>query len=338
MKKKVLVTGAGGFIGSHLVEELLKKKFYVKAFLKYNSNSNLGWLDQLKQKNNLEIIYGDMRDFDSVNGAVNGCDYILNLAAMISVPYSFKNPQSFVDTNVLGLLNIIRSANLNKKKIKKIVQISSSEVYGNLMAKGKKNLLESDILKSESPYAASKISSDHLAISMYKALNLPIVVARPFNTFGPRQSLRAVIPTIICQFLKNKDKKAHVRVGSISTKRDFVYVKDTANGLIEIMKDNNNEGEVFNIATNCSHKISDVIKLVSKITKVKPELKIKHNRKRNSEVYELKGSNLKLFKKTRWKPQYLSVSGFQKALEETIEWFKVKENMRHYNNINSYHI
>ena len=147
MKKKVLVTGAGGFIGSHLVEELLKKNFYVKAFIKYNSTSNLGWLDQLKHKNNIEIIYGDMRDFDSVNSAVAGCDYILNLAAMISVPYSFKNPQSFVDTNVLGLLNIIRSATLSKKKIKKIVQISSSEVYGNLMNKGKKNLLETDILK-----------------------------------------------------------------------------------------------------------------------------------------------------------------------------------------------
>ena len=206
MKKKVLVTGAGGFIGSHLVEELIKKNFQVKAFLKYNSNSNLGWLQNIKSKKNLEIIYGDVRDFDSINKAINGTEYIINLAAMISVPYSFENPQSFVDTNVLGLLNIIRSANLNKNKIKKIVQISSSEVYGNLMSKGKKNLLESDILISESPYAASKISSDHLAISMYKALNLPIVVARPFNTFGPRQSMRAVIPTIICQFLKNKKK------------------------------------------------------------------------------------------------------------------------------------
>lgn len=338
MKKKVLVTGAGGFIGSHLVEELLKKNFYVKAFIKYNSTSNLGWLDQLKHKNNIEIIYGDMRDFDSVNSAVAGCDYILNLAAMISVPYSFKNPQSFVDTNVLGLLNIIRSATLSKKKIKKIVQISSSEVYGNLMNKGKKNLLETDILKSESPYAASKISSDHLAISMFKTLNLPIVVARPFNTFGPRQSLRAVIPTIICQFLKSKKNKAILSVGSISTKRDFVYVRDTVNGLIKIMKDNKNEGQVFNIATNCSHKISDVIKLISKITKVKPEIKIKKKRKRNSEVFELKGSNLKLFKKTGWKPTYLNVSGFEKALKETLDWFKDKENMKHYNNVDSYHI
>ena len=146
MKKKVLVTGAGGFIGSHLVEELIKKNFQVKAFLKYNSNSNLGWLQNIKSKKNLEIIYGDVRDFDSINKAINGTEYIINLAAMISVPYSFENPQSFVDTNVLGLLNIIRSANLNKNKIKKIVQISSSEVYGNLMSKGKKNLLEHIIL------------------------------------------------------------------------------------------------------------------------------------------------------------------------------------------------
>ena len=137
-KKKVLVTGAGGFIGSHLVEELIKKNYLVKAFLKYNSNSNLGWLDQIKSKNKIELVYGDVRDFDAVNKSVAGCDYVINLAAMISVPYSFNNPQSFVDTNVLGLLNIIRATNLNKNKIKKIVQISSSEVYGNLMSEGKK--------------------------------------------------------------------------------------------------------------------------------------------------------------------------------------------------------
>ena len=340
MKKtnKVLVTGAGGFIGSHLVEELIRKKFHVKAFLKYNSNSNLGWLQSIKSKKNLEIIYGDVRDFDSINKAIKGSDYIINLAAMISVPYSFENPQSFVDTNVLGLLNIIRSANLNKKKIKKIVQISSSEVYGNLMSKGKTNLLETDILKSESPYAASKISSDHLATSMYKALNLPIVVARPFNTFGPRQSLRAVIPTIICQFLKPKNNKADIKIGSTSTKRDFVYVKDTVNGLIKIMLNRTNSGEIYNIATNNSHKVSDVVKYISQITKIQPQLKIKTQRKRDSEVYELKGSNLKLYKSTGWKPKYLNKNGFKLALRETLLWFEKKENMKHYNNVDSYHI
>ena len=338
MKKKVLVTGAGGFIGSHLVEELLKKNFNVKAFLKYNSNSNLGWIQNIKSNKNLEIIYGDVRDFDSINKAINGAEYIINLAAMISVPYSFANPQSFLDTNVLGLLNIIRSANLNKKKIKKIVQISSSEVYGNLMSKGKRNLLESDILISESPYAASKISSDHLAISMFKALNLPIVVARPFNTFGPRQSMRAVIPTIICQFLKNKKNKPNIKIGSVSTKRDFVYVKDTVNGLIKIMLKKNNNGNVYNIATNHSHKISEVIKIISQFTNTKPNLVIKDKRKRESEVYELKGSNLKLYKSTGWKPKYTNKSGFKLALKETLDWFKKNENMNYYNNVNSYHI
>ena len=218
------------------------------------------------------------------------------------------------------------------------MQISSSEVYGNLMAKGKKNLLESDILKSESPYAASKISSDHLAISMHKALKLPIVVARPFNTFGPRQSLRAVIPTLICQFLQSKKNNTHIKVGNISTKRDFVYVKDTVNGLIKIMQDTKNEGQVYNIATNSSHKIMDVIKFLSEFTSIKPILKIKKKRKRVSEVYELRGSNLKLYKKTRWKPKYLYLTGFKKALIETLNWFKKEENMRHYNNVNSYHI
>ena len=337
-KKKVLVTGAGGFIGSHLVEELIKKNYLVKAFLKYNSNSNLGWLDQIKSKNKIELVYGDVRDFDAVNKSVAGCDYVINLAAMISVPYSFNNPQSFVDTNVLGLLNIIRATNLNKNKIKKIVQISSSEVYGNLMSEGKKNLSENDILKSESPYAASKISSDHLATSMHKALNLPIVVARPFNTFGPRQSLRAVIPTIICQFLKSKKNRAKIRIGNVSTKRDFVFVKDTVNGLIKIMETKKNNGEIYNIATNHSYKVSDIINLVSKITKTQTILKVNKSRKRNSEVFELKGSNLKLFKKSKWKPKFSNKSGFEKALKETIDWFSKEENMQHYNNVNSYHI
>ena len=336
MKKTILVTGAGGFIGSHLVEKLIKKKYFVRAFLKYSSSSNIGWLEQVKSSKYLEVIHGDIRDFDSVYKAVNGCDYILNLAAMISVPYSFKYPQSFIETNVLGLLNIIRSANLNKKNIKKIVQISSSEVYGNLMSKGKKSLSENDILKSESPYAATKISSDHLAISMQKALNLPIVIARPFNTFGPRQSLRAVIPTIISQFL-GKKKNTEIKIGNVKTKRDFVYVLDTVQGIIKIMETKNNDGEVYNIATNNSHKIIDIIKIVEGLTSKKAILKIKSGRKRVSEVFELKGSNKKLYKKTKWRPKYYNNSGFKKALEETLKWFCEEKNIKNYNNINKYH-
>ena len=202
---RVLVTGAAGFIGSHLCEELLKKGYKVNALVRYNSRQNKGWLENISNKN-LEIIYGDITDFDSVINAIKNCDYVFNLAASISVPYSFKNPQTFIDTNILGALNVFRASSLSKKKIKKIIQISSSEVYGNNLIKDKNILTEETITVSESPYAATKIASDNLAISMQKATGLPIVVARPFNTFGPRQSLRAVIPTLITQFISLNNK------------------------------------------------------------------------------------------------------------------------------------
>ena len=208
---RVLVTGAAGFIGSHLCEALLEKGYKVSALVRYNSRQNKGWLENISNKN-LEVIYGDVTDFDSVMNAINNCDYVFNLAASISVPYSFKNPQTFIDTNILGALNIFRAASLSKKKIKKIIQISSSEVYGNNLVKDKNILTEETITVSESPYAATKIASDNLAISMQKANGLPIVVARPFNTFGPRQSLRAVIPTLITQFISLNNKNNSIKI------------------------------------------------------------------------------------------------------------------------------
>ena len=335
---KVLVTGAGGFIGSNLCESLLKNKFNVRAFVRYNSRQNPGWLADIRNKK-LEVVFGDITDFDSVLHAVEGCDYIYNLAASISVPYSFKNPQTFIDTNILGALNIFRAASMSKKKIKKVIQISSSEVYGNDLLKNKKILTEKTITVSESPYAATKIASDNLAISMQKASSIPIVIARPFNTFGPRQSLRAVIPTLITQFLYLKNNKNKIiKIGNLNTRRDFVYVQDTVEGLMSLLKKNCKPGEVYNICTGKSFSIKDIIACLIKISKHKPKIQISKVRLRSADVFDLKGSNKKIYKTNKWQPKYKNLNGFQKALKKTYDWFEKDENFKKYLNIKKYNV
>mgnify|MGYP003954315963 FL=1 len=334
---RVLVTGAAGFIGSHLCEELLKKGYKVNALVRYNSRQNKGWLENISNKN-LEIIYGDITDFDSVINAIKNCDYVFNLAASISVPYSFKNPQTFIDTNILGALNVFRASSLSKKKIKKIIQISSSEVYGNNLIKDKNILTEETITVSESPYAATKIASDNLAISMQKATGLPIVVARPFNTFGPRQSLRAVIPTLITQFISLNNKNNSVKIGNLKTSRDFVYVMDTVAGLISLLKKSCKPGEVYNICTGKSFSIKSIISNLAYITKKNPKILVSKKRLRAADVFDLRGSNKKLLKSNKWSPKYKNLNGFKKALNETYEWFKEEENLKKYTNIKKYNI
>ena len=334
---RILVTGAAGFIGSHLCEALLNQKHKVVAFVRYNSTQSLGWLENITNKN-LEVVRGDITDFDSVNNALLNCDYVFNLAASISVPYSFKNPQTFIDTNILGALNIFRASTINKKKIKKIIQISSSEVYGNDLLKNKSLLSEKTITVSESPYAASKIAADNLAISMFKATGLPVVVARPFNTFGPRQSLRAVIPTIISQFATINKKNKVIKVGNLKTSRDFVYVKDTVSGLISLLKTSCKPGEIYNICTGKSFKINDVINSLKKISGHNPKIITLKSRFRKAEVYNLKGSNKKIYISTKWRPKYSNYSGFKNALKETYEWFKEEKNLSKYSNIQKYNI
>ena len=334
---KALVTGAAGFIGSHLCEALLKKGYKVNALVRYNSRQNKGWLENISNKN-LEVIYGDVTDFDSVVNAIKNCDYVFNLAASISVPYSFKNPQTFIDTNVLGALNIFRASALNKKKIKKIIQISSSEVYGNKLIKDENILTEKTITVSESPYAATKIASDNLAISMQKATGLPIVVARPFNTFGPRQSLRAVIPTLITQFILLNNKNNSIKIGNLKTSRDFVYVMDTVAGLISLLKNSCKPGEIYNICTGKSFSIKNIIDNLIYLTKKKPKILVSKKRLRAADVFDLRGSNKKLVKNNNWIPRYKNTNGFRKALSETYEWFQKEENLKKYNNIKNYNI
>ncbi len=333
--KKVLVTGAGGFIGSQLVDRLLEKNFKVRGLIKYSSNNDLGWLKNNKNRN-LEIIHGDISDYDSVYEAFKNIDYVFNLAALISVPYSFKNPESFIDTNVKGLINVIRAYKQNKKKIKKIIQISSSEVYGNTISSKIKVLSENLKLRSESPYAASKIAADYLAITSYRSDDTPIVVARPFNTFGPRQSLRAVIPTIITQLIKSNNKK--IRIGNVNSSRDFVYVKDTVEGLIKLMNSNKAVGEVVNISSNNSYSIKEIITILSKYTNSKPKIIIENKRLRKSELNKLHGSNKKIYKLANWKPKFSSKENFTKALIETYKWFCDPRNLKNYKNINKYNI
>ena len=334
---KVLITGAGGFIGSHLCEKFLDKGFRVNSLVRYNSRQSKGWLENISNKN-LNIIYGDITDYDSVSNAIDGCDYVFNLAASISVPYSFKNPQTFIDTNILGALNVFRASSSNKKKIKKIIQISSSEVYGNNLVKDKNILTEETITVSESPYAATKIASDNLAISMYKATGLPIIVARPFNTFGPRQSLRAVIPTLITQFITLNNKNNFIKIGNLNTSRDFVYVRDTVDGLISLLKNSCKPGEVYNICTGKSFSIKTIIKNLIELTKQNPKIVVSKKRLRSADVFDLRGSNKKLFKSNKWHPKYKNNDGFKRALLETYSWFRQEENLKKYTNIKNYNI
>jgi dTDP-glucose 4,6-dehydratase len=221
--KKVLVTGAGGFIGSHLTEKLIEKGYQVKAFIRYNSRNNWGWLEESEYINDIQIITGDIRDFDSVSDAVKGCDTVFHLAALIGIPYSYVSPQAYIRTNIDGTYNILQSARLNK--VENILITSTSETYGTAQYAP---IDEKHPMVGQSPYSASKIAADQLAISYYRSFNSPVKIVRPFNTFGPRQSARAIIPTVITQILSGKNE---LTLGNLSPTRDLTFVKDTAEGL-----------------------------------------------------------------------------------------------------------
>lgn len=318
--KKVLVTGADGFIGSHLTESLLEKGYEVKAFAFYNSFNTWGWLDSFpkdKQKE-IEVFTGDIRDPNGVREAMKGVDAVFHLAALIAIPFSYHSPDSYVDTNIKGTLNVLQAA--RDLGTGRVLVTSTSEVYGTAQYVP---IDEKHPYQGQSPYSATKIGADRLAESFYRSFQMPISIVRPFNTFGPRQSARAVIPTIISQLLAGKEE---TQLGSLTPTRDFNYVKDTAAGFIAIAESDKTIGEEINIATQQEISIGDLAKEI--ISQINPKAKIACDEQRlrpeKSEVNRLLGSNQKIKELTDWKQQYT----FAQGIAETIAW--MRENLNAY--------
>ena len=312
--KKVLVTGADGFIGSHLVEALLEEGYEVRAFVFYNSFNTWGWLDTFpKEKlDKIEIFAGDVRDPNAVGQAMRGVDAVFHLAALIAIPYSYYAPDTYVDTNIKGTLNVLQAA--RHLETERVLITSTSEVYGTAQYVP---IDEKHPLQGQSPYAATKIGADRIAESFYRSFDLPVTIVRPFNTFGPRQSARAVIPTIITQLLSGKKQ---IKLGSLTPTRDFNYVKDTANGFLEIWRSPKTIGEEINIATQREISIGQLAEEL--IRQINPEAEVICDEQRlrpgKSEVERLLGCNQKIKELTAWKPRYT----FEQGLAETIEFLK----------------
>ena len=324
--KRILVTGADGFIGSHLTETLIRAGYDVRAFTLYNSFNSWGWLDRCNKDilQNLDVFSGDIRDYNGVKTAMTGCDAVLHLAALIAIPFSYHSPATYVDTNITGTLNIVQAA--KDLKVKKVVHTSTSEVYGSAKFVP---ITEDHPLQGQSPYSASKIGADQIALSFFKAFDTPVSVIRPFNTYGPRQSARAVIPTIITQ-LANGDNK--IKLGSLTPTRDFNYISDTVNGFIKILESEKSIGEVINIGSGYEISIGDTANLIAECMGVDIEIECDSQRLRpeKSEVDRLLADRSKAEHLTGWTPEYGSLEGFKKGITETIEWFKNPENLTMY--------
>jgi len=315
--KKILVTGAGGFIGSHLTETLLKTGAEVRAFVRYNSRNDWGFLEELSntEKSGIEIISADLRDFNAVKNATENIDIVFHLGALIGIPYSIAYPNDVIETNVFGTLNILKASLENN--VTKVIHTSTSEVYGTAQYTP---IDEKHPLDPQSPYAASKIAADKLSESFFRTYGLPVSILRPFNTFGPRQSLRAVIPTIVCQLLKGSE----IVVGNLKPSRDFTFVSDTVNGFIAIASKDSIDGETFNLGTGEEISISGLIGKISDLTNVSPKIEIQPKRIRDnkSEVMRLISSNLKARKILKWSPKV----SFEDGLLATIRWLDKKAN------------
>jgi NAD dependent epimerase/dehydratase len=309
---KILITGAGGFIGSHLVERILERGYEVKAFVRYNSRSQWGWLETIEGKNDIEVMAGDIRDSDSVRKAVKDCGSVFHLAALIGIPYSYQSPLAYLKTNVEGTYNILEAA--KEFSLENIIVTSTSETYGTAQYVP---IDEKHPLVGQSPYSASKIAADQLAISYHRSFGLPVKIARPFNTYGPRQSARAIIPTIASQILNGHEE---IRLGNISPTRDLTYVKDTVDGFLEIMKAGGLMGEATNIGMNEEISIGDLARLIGGI--IGKPIRITHEEERirpdASEVRRLRCDNRKIKEETKWRPGY----DLKKGLTETIEWIR----------------
>ena len=317
--QNVLITGADGFIGSHLTEMLLKQGFSVKALSYYNSFNNWGWLEEIKHSN-LEVISGDVRDPNLCKHITKDVDIIFHLAALIAIPYSYIAPDSYVDTNIKGTLNICQAAIEND--VKRVIVTSTSEVYGTAKYAP---IDENHPKQPQSPYSATKIGADAIAMSFFNAFKLPVVIARPFNTYGPRQSARAIIPTIITQIASEKKE---IMLGDLTPTRDFSFVKDTCKGFIELSKCNEAIGQEVNIASNFEISMLNTFELIAKImgSDVKFIQDNQRIRPQNSEVFRLWGDNSKIKTLTGFTPSYTIESG----LRETVKWFLDKDNLKKY--------
>jgi len=316
--KKVLITGAGGFIGSHLVEECVKSNLDVVAFLHYNSKNSWGWLENSSIKKNIRIISGDIRDFDSVIKAMTGCDTVFHLAALIGIPYSYVSPLAYIKTNIEGTYNVLEAAktiNLSNVNI-----TSTSETYGSAQYIP---IDENHPVVGQSPYSASKIAADQLAISYYRSYGTPVKILRPFNTYGPRQSARAIVPSVITQILAGiKD----IKLGNVTPTRDLNYVIDTVNGFLAIAKSSEFNGEIINIGSGFEISIGDLVLLIAESMGVEITLSSDEQRVRpkKSEVERLLCDNSKIISTTKWHPEY----NLKNGLLKTIDW--IKENIKYY--------
>ncbi len=324
--KKVLVTGADGFIGSHVTESLVRAGYLVRAFVMYNSFNSWGWLDHASAeiKNSIEIFAGDIRDPHGVHEAMRGCDAVLHLAALIAIPYSYHSPDTYIDTNVKGTLNVLQAA--RQLGVKRIIHTSTSEVYGTARFVP---ITEEHPLQGQSPYSASKIGADQLAYSFYSSFDLPVVIARPFNTYGPRQSARAVIPTVITQIVNGAKQ---LKLGAITPTRDFSYVQDTVDAFIATLVSDAGLGEVVNFGSNFEISIADVVRLIAEKMNAKVDITsdIERIRPENSEVERLWADNSKVKELFGWSPKYAGRDGLARGLQETINWFTQSENLQHY--------
>lgn len=323
---KVLVTGADGFIGSHLVEELVQEGREVRAFVIYNSFDSWGWLDDVPDavRSSIEVVMGDVRDPTFVRTALKGCDSVLHLAALIGIPYSYVAPDSYLDVNIRGTLNIVQAA--RDLDVSKVVVTSTSEVYGTAQFVP---ITEEHPLVGQSPYAASKIGADQIAMSYYRSFETPVAIVRPFNTYGPRQSSRAVIPTVISQ-LANGSRV--VKLGSTTPTRDFNFVTDTARGMIACLDNDASVGKVINIGSNFEISVGDTVAMIAEVMGVNVEIECEAERLRPamSEVERLWGDNTKARELLGWGPQFGGRDGFRRGLSLTAEWFSDPKNQARY--------
>lgn len=325
-RNKILVTGADGFIGSHLTETLVRLGYSVRAFTLYNSWNSWGWLDHCDEdiKGSFEVFSGDVRDPYGVKNAMKDCEIVMHLAALIAIPYSYNSPNTYVDTNINGTLNVLQAA--RELGVKKLIHTSTSEVYGTAKFVP---ITEEHPLQGQSPYSATKIGADQIAMSFFTSFGTPVSIVRPFNTYGPRQSARAIIPTVITQIASGKQR---LKLGALHPTRDFNYVSDTVRGFVAVAESEKTVGEVINIGSGFEVSIKDTVHLIAKLMDAKIEIESDADRLRPdlSEVDRLMADNKKAEKLTGWTPIFNGTDGFQQGLRKTIDWFLTEDNLKKY--------